>query len=163
MADDTAPPAVPEPIPDTPAPEPAPETPFPEVQPLPAQTQPTPTAEPELMPVEAENAPKTVEASESQTTQIPANESFAPLTSPQTNASAQRLVLAHAAKQKRRQQKLDMILAFLAMNGKVTNDEVQKLLRISHATATRYLTILKKEGKIRQVGKTGKAVVYVRT
>lgn len=40
--------------------------------------------------------------------------------------------------------------------------EVEKLLRISDATATRYLDILEKEGKIRQEGKTGKYVVYVK-
>ena len=42
----------------------------------------------------------------------------------------------------------------------VTNDEVEKLLHVSDATATRYLSALEKEGRIRQVGKTGHGVVY---
>ena len=44
----------------------------------------------------------------------------------------------------------------------VTNDEVERLLRVSDATATRYLDLLEKEGKLRQEGKTGKHVVYVK-
>ncbi len=42
----------------------------------------------------------------------------------------------------------------------VTNDEVEKLLHISDATATRYLELLEKEGKVKQVGRTGKGVSY---
>lgn len=44
----------------------------------------------------------------------------------------------------------------------VSNNEVQKLLRVSDATATRYLDMLEKEGRLRQEGKTGKHVVYVK-
>ena len=50
----------------------------------------------------------------------------------------------------------------LTEKGKITNDEVERLLRVSDATATRYLDLLEKEGKLRQEGKTGKYVVYVR-
>ena len=51
-------------------------------------------------------------------------------------------------------------MAVLNTKNKITNDEVEKLLHVSDATATRYLSALEKEGKIKQVGKTGKAVVY---
>ena len=44
----------------------------------------------------------------------------------------------------------------------VTNDEVEKFLHVSDATATRYLSQLEKEGKIKQNGKTGKWVSYSR-
>jgi Fic family protein len=37
---------------------------------------------------------------------------------------------------------------------------VEKLLHVSDATATRYLETLEKEGKIKQVGKTGKHTHY---
>ena len=49
-----------------------------------------------------------------------------------------------------------------ALNTKnqITNDEVEKLLHVSDATATRYLSVLEKEGKVKQVGKTGIGVVY---
>ena len=46
--------------------------------------------------------------------------------------------------------------------GGVTNDEVEKLLHISDATATRYLEQLEKEGKVKQEGRTGKSVSYSR-
>ena len=42
----------------------------------------------------------------------------------------------------------------------ITNNEVEKLLHVSDATATRYLSTLEKEGKIKQSGKTGKGVSY---
>jgi len=50
----------------------------------------------------------------------------------------------------------------LALNSKnkITNDEVEKLLHVSDATATRYLSALEKENKIKQVGKTGTGVAY---
>ena len=45
---------------------------------------------------------------------------------------------------------------------KISNDEVQSLLKVSDATATRYLDELEKEGLIKQVGKTGQDVYYER-
>ena len=41
-------------------------------------------------------------------------------------------------------------------------DQVGELLHVSDATATRYLEILEKENKIKQVGKTGKGVSYTK-
>lgn len=52
----------------------------------------------------------------------------------------------------RKQQKLAKIMEFVAKHKKITNDKVQKLLRVSDATATRYLSELEKQGKIKQVG-----------
>ena len=49
-----------------------------------------------------------------------------------------------------------------ASSPQVTNDEVEKFLHVSDATATRYLSQLEKEGKIKQNGKTGKWVSYSR-
>lgn len=45
---------------------------------------------------------------------------------------------------------------------KISNSEVQSLLKVSDATATRYLDELEKEGLIKQVGKTGQDVYYER-
>ena len=45
--------------------------------------------------------------------------------------------------------------------GKITNNEIEKLLSVSDATATRYLNELEKEGRVKQVGATGHAVYYV--
>ena len=72
------------------------------------------------------------------------------------------LVKARATIQERKRKKLEKILEALTVKGKITNDEVEKLLHVSDATATRYLSALEKEGKIQQVGKTGKAVEYAR-
>ena len=51
-------------------------------------------------------------------------------------------------------------MSMFETKSKITNDEVEKILHISDATATRYLDILENEGKIKQEGKTGKAVFY---
>src|SRR3989344_6982590 len=82
------------------------------------------------------------------------------------------LVKARATIQDRKRKKLEKILEALdgkgpttlklRRAGKITNDEVEKLLHVSDATATRYLSALEKQGKIQQVGKTGKAVTYTR-
>ena len=67
---------------------------------------------------------------------------------------------ARIATQDRKRKKRDKILQALATKNKITNDEVEKLLHVSDATATRYLSALEKENKIKQIGKTGTAVVY---
>ena len=67
---------------------------------------------------------------------------------------------ARVAIQDRKRKKRDKIMQALNTKNKITNDEVEKLLHVSDATATRYLSALEKEGKIKQVGKTGTGVVY---
>jgi len=57
---------------------------------------------------------------------------------------------------------LEKISDLLGEKSQITNNDVQKLLGVSDATATRYLDELEKEGKLRQVGKTGKHVYYER-
>ncbi|MBU1179691.1 winged helix-turn-helix transcriptional regulator, partial [Patescibacteria group bacterium] len=54
------------------------------------------------------------------------------------------------------------ILELLADKKKIANNDVEKLLGVSDATTERYLDELEKEGKIKQVGKTGKHVYYQR-
>ncbi len=55
---------------------------------------------------------------------------------------------------------LDKIREFARGREKISNDDVEKLLNASDATATRYLEELEKAGKIRQVGKSGRHVYY---
>ena len=142
-------------------------------------------------PTEAENEPKTVEkqaqnepspepisepiqTSEPRTAQIPVNE---PLAEPETSQNEQAkpvsvnsksslarqlLITARNAIQFRKRKKLEKIMALFLQHSKITNDEVEKFLHVSDATATRYLSQLEKEGKIKQSGKTGKAVVYIK-
>ncbi len=71
------------------------------------------------------------------------------------------LVKARDAIAFRKRKKLDQVMGLLAKRTGVTNDDVEKLLHVSDATATRYLSILEKEGKIKQTGK-GKGVLYVK-
>lgn len=52
------------------------------------------------------------------------------------------------------------ILGVLETQTPLTNNRIEELLGISDATATRYLDELEEEGRIRQVGKTGKHVYY---
>lgn len=62
----------------------------------------------------------------------------------------------------RKRVKLDKIISLFAKRTSISNDEVEKLLHVSDATATRYLSQLEKEGRIRQSGKTGQAVKYTK-
>ncbi len=72
------------------------------------------------------------------------------------------LAKAQLTIQNKKRKKLDLILTLFAKRKNITNDEVEKLLHVSDATATRYLSILEKEEKIKQNGKTGHMVSYSR-
>src|SRR3989338_5808489 len=162
-ADPQAPPSEPvspppEPVSEAPA-EPPPQEAAPESTPpeTPAQAEvsepvPEPTPEPQTLEVHTEPPQST------SPTPHPATASaVAP-----TSIIGELLMKARAKIQARRRKKLDRIMDKLTEKGKITNDEVEKLLHVSDATATRYLDLLEKEGKIRQEGKTGKYVVYVK-
>ncbi len=142
------------------------------------------------MPVAPEASPATAEAtpapetaqSTTPTAQIPPNEPIEaepePIETPEPPSSAasapapvivqtgilhsarEFLGKARIAIQDRKRKKRDKIMLALTTKNKITNDEVEKLLHVSDATATRYLSALEKEGKIKQVGKTGTGVVY---
>jgi hypothetical protein len=70
------------------------------------------------------------------------------------------LVKARNMIQFRKRKKLDKVMSLFLKHSKITNDEVEKFMHVSDATATRYLSQLEKEGKIKQTGKTGKSVFY---
>jgi len=61
---------------------------------------------------------------------------------------------------KKRKENLGQIMGWLASRKQITNDDVEKLLGVSNATAERYLDELEEQGKIVQVGKTGQSVFY---
>ena len=52
------------------------------------------------------------------------------------------------------------ILDFIQTNGKIQNNDVEKLVGVSNATAERYLDELEKEGKLTQHGTIGQNVFY---
>ena len=64
------------------------------------------------------------------------------------------LVRAQAKIQSNRQKKLDKLMAFAEKNRQVSNEEAVVLLRVSAATATRYLSRLVKEGRLVGEGRT---------
>ena len=61
---------------------------------------------------------------------------------------------------KKKLNKEERILGLFKDKHKITNNQVQELLGISDATATRYLDKLEKKGLLRQIGDTGKYVYY---
>ena len=86
------------------------------------------------------------------------------LVSPQENKKSFALSLLAQAREKlqfRKRKKLDRILVEVTKKGKITNDEVEKLLHISDKTAERYLSQLLKEQKIKTNGLKGKALLYL--
>ena len=52
------------------------------------------------------------------------------------------------------------ILAFVQEHGKIQNNDVEKLVGVSNATAERYLDELEKEEKLTQHGVIGQGVFY---
>ncbi len=83
-----------------------------------------------------------------------------PRNQPQTSTFRDLLLRARAKIQFRKAKKLETIMSLFAKQTKITNDDVQKHLYVSDATATRYLSILEKQGKIKQNDKTGKHTFY---
>ncbi len=54
------------------------------------------------------------------------------------------------------------ILGIFEIDPQLTNEKVEQYFGIPESTATRYLDELEKEGKVRQVGETGRDVYYER-
>ena len=52
------------------------------------------------------------------------------------------------------------ILTFVQEQGKIQNNDVEKLVNVSNATAERYLNELEKEGDLTQHGTIGQNVFY---
>jgi|SRR3989344_3651727 len=57
----------------------------------------------------------------------------------------------------RKRAKLEKIIRLVTEKHTITNDQVEKLLHVSDATATRYLAQLVREGRLRKVGPDGRA------
>lgn len=62
--------------------------------------------------------------------------------------------------QQQKQEQQAQILNLLDKQEKITNNDVEKLLGVSDATATRYLDALEKQGKIEAFGKSAKTAFY---
>lgn len=95
------------------------------------------------------------------TDQLGRNEPFAAATFPRSIAAAL-LLKARQVIQKRREKKLDKVMTLFLKKNAITNDDLEKLLHVSDATATRYLSELVKQGRIRRDTKLGSGVRYVK-
>lgn len=71
-----------------------------------------------------------------------------------------KVVVYRSEKGRKKEENKGKILEMLKDKNKITNNDVEKMLGVSDATATRYLDELEKEGKIRQVGRRGRGVFY---
>jgi hypothetical protein len=159
--------APPTPIPDASPAEETPQTPPAQAapQPEPAPTsqtqqgtpQPEPTPESTRTPLDANSQGRSgdglVESVPAQAQEI---------ATPPRNILMLLLTKAHLVTQLRKQKKLIKVMGLFATKKSITNDDVEKLLHVSDATALRYLTHLKKENKIVQIGKTGQGVTYTK-
>ena len=141
---------------------PSPETPHP------VESEPSPDQTPHIVipavidiepvvakPTEAKLPAEPVKVETSLTPQIEA-----PIPAPKMLTVPDTAVKARAAIQSKKRQKLERILEEVAKVGSISNNEVEKLLGVSDATASRYLVSLQKEGKLKRLGSTGKAVRY---
>ena len=74
----------------------------------------------------------------------------------------ERLLLANKAIQLKRQKQLDKLIKLFSKKTKVKNKDVRGYLNVPDDTATTYLNILKKEGKIKKEGKSKKDTFYTK-
>ena len=62
----------------------------------------------------------------------------------------------------RKEKNKNKVMELFDNKKEITNDDVQGLLKVSHATAFRYLDELEKERKIKKYGDTGRGVFYTK-
>lgn len=59
---------------------------------------------------------------------------------------------ANEARQQEKSRNREKLMEYLETHERITNDEVERLLNVSHATATRYLDELQEDGLVNEVG-----------
>jgi len=146
-----------------PAPEPAPTTVEPESSrpngstptDVPLEAPESPISVPAPIPVESQN--EGVNQPESDVPPQPAStsptlQSQPPLQQDQVGFIRVLLAKANAKLHSNRQKKLDNLMLMAQKKRNITNDDVQKLPRVSDATATRYLVKLVEQGRLARVG-----------
>ena len=152
MADDDAL-SIPTPPESAPAPEAAPAETTPEV--APSDPMPTPAVS------EREQAPEVAEPEAPPFTSTPASQPTASpaVKEPRHWTDADRAKAA-AVHHQQTEAELAKIVEFVGKHERVTNDEVEKLLHVSDATAGRYLKLLVDRGVLKKEG-SGRGVSYV--
>ncbi len=142
----------------------APEAPRDAFTTIPVEDQNGAVNEPESKEVEPSKEPEVIEEAIPESIQATRVESSpAPLTpqAPQIQSLAQQdehgfiknlLIKAQAKIQLNKQKKLEKLIQLAQKKETITNDDVQKLLYVSDATATRYLVKLVEQGRLTRVG-----------
>lgn len=116
--------------------------------------------EPKPVEIIPETKPEPVSESKPESKPIPEIIPAVVVISKSKSFARELLVKARNMIQFRKRKKLDKVMTLFLKKQKITNDEVEKFMHVSDATATRYLSQLEKENKIKQSGKTGKSVFY---
>ncbi len=144
-------------VPTTPAPTPEASVPSEPAQPVSEAPPEAAAAEPqsELEVPESEPAPRTQGAA-------PAASAPSTVSGKTAEQDRELLKIARAKIQTKKSQKLDKIMTLFEKKEKITNDDVEKLLHCSDATARRYLNELVRQRKLKRVGETGAGVVYIK-
>ena len=135
-------------------------------------TQPTLTPEPsppgEPLPLEITIPPETVTPPPSQTTQpletskieVPPTATPIQSTTPSPASLKDLMASIRQLKSKKREARLEKILAYARQQGKITNNDIQRLLRVSDATATRYAQALIRRDLLKKSSGRTKGVYY---
>jgi hypothetical protein len=139
------------------------ETPTPEQIPEPVVAQ-VPVSAPTPEPVITQTQTSATETATPTPAQVVASV-IAPVVAPViaqtfTKSIRELFTKAQLAIQNRKRKKIDRVMTLFAKQTKITNNEVEKFLHVSDSTATRYLTTLEKEGKVRQNAKKGHTTSY---
>ena len=124
---------------------------------------PLPTSLPEEIPlVSSKSELQSVEASvmEQNTESVTKSDELKEYLSENKSYVSRLLDRANNALSIKRQKKLDKIVEFAKNNRTIKNDDIEKLLRISDATATRYLAKLVKSGRLRRAGGKTAGITY---
>lgn len=61
---------------------------------------------------------------------------------------------------KEKEENIKRLKGHISNKKKITNNEVERFLGVSDATATRYLEELEREGSLEQIGREGRNVYY---
>jgi predicted HTH transcriptional regulator len=165
MTDDTAqsaPPAESAPAPEPVAQATPPESAPPTAESSPVVEQATP-AEPAMEPPEVEMSTPEPQATTQSTSTTSQQQTPAAQSSPQVPSSKWSATdRAHAIAKHvgRKEARLARVIEMVKEKGRITNDDIEKLLYVSDATASRYGTILVRRGLLKREGK-GRGVRYV--
>ncbi|MBI5456903.1 DUF977 family protein [Candidatus Kaiserbacteria bacterium] len=166
MTDDAAqsapPPAEPTSAPEPPAPIVPLEPPPSPVESAPVVEQTAPVEPASVIPEESQSTPNTTNDSRSVSQQPsispPLTHSSSSAASKHSWSTAERTkaVATHA---RRKEVRLAKVVELAKEKGRITNDDIEKLLHVSDATASRYGTILVQRGLLKREGK-GRGVTY---